>query len=140
MRGMDVAARGQIAKVELVWRYFYQRHLMPRFLSERDFEVFLPPTFESMVLQIKTMVAGERVKEIRYPLDWWQAFRERWLPQFWLAWFPVRYHEWHVDLLYPMIQRRRIREGEEPTIAVYSNEQPHSPGFLPNPPVDDDHG
>lgn len=31
--------------------------------------------------------------ERRYPADWWQAFRERWFPAFWLRRWPVQYVE-----------------------------------------------
>ncbi len=29
--------------------------------------------------------------EERWPADWWQAFRERWFPAWWLRRWPVRY-------------------------------------------------
>lgn len=127
-----------IAKVELVWRYFYQSQVytLPQFIKEEDFRVVLPHDFAGMVMQIKSMVAGERVHEIRYPLDWWQAFRERWFPKFWLKWYPVKYHEWHVDLLYPLVEHRKTDKYGVPEIAIYSNVEPASPGFLPNPAED----
>ncbi len=137
---MATGTQEQVAKVELAWRCFYQSAVVPRYLMEQDFRALIPQAFDRMVLQINTMVAGERVQEIRYPADWWQALRERWFPGFWLKRFPVRYHEWHVDLLYPMIQRRHVGKGQFPTISVYSSERPRSPGFLPNPPEDEDHG
>lgn len=33
----------------------------------------------------------------RWPVDWWQAFRERWLPAWWLRRHPVKYREINVD-------------------------------------------
>lgn len=123
-----------VAKVELVWRYFYQQqaYSLPQFIKEQDFSVVLPQDFPIMIARLKAMVAGERVHEIRYPLDWWQAIRERWFPQFWLKWFPVKYHKWHVDLLYPLVEQRRSEKYGVPEIAIYSNTKPASPGFLPN--------
>jgi hypothetical protein len=41
---------------------------------------------------------GEWIRLHRqWPADWWQAFRERWAPRWWLARHPVRYEELHVD-------------------------------------------
>jgi hypothetical protein len=35
---------------------------------------------------------GNRVDiEEKWPVDWWEAFRERWFPKFWLRWYPIRY-------------------------------------------------
>ena len=33
----------------------------------------------------------------RWPKDWWQAFRERWLPQWWLRRWPVEYEQVDID-------------------------------------------
>jgi hypothetical protein len=120
----------KIKTVELAWRYFYVSKAID--LNDQPNMRFSPAilnaNFDMMVFQLRDIIAGERVKEIKYPLDWWQAFRERWLPKFWLTRHPVRYHEWHVDLLYPQIQARGFAA---PKVAIYDSER--SSGFLKNP-------
>lgn len=37
------------------------------------------------------IVQSTEVIEFKAPLDWWQAFRERWFPRWWLRRHPVRY-------------------------------------------------
>ncbi len=41
--------------------------------------------------------------EIKYPRDWWQAFKERWFPKWLLEKYPVDYHHITVDVkaIYP---------------------------------------
>ena len=40
----------------------------------------------------------ERIQiDEQWPLDWWQAVRERWFPSWWLARWPVKYRSVHVD-------------------------------------------
>ena len=41
--------------------------------------------------------------EFKWPRDWWQAFRERWCPRWWLARHPVLYHHkgFQVHVAYP---------------------------------------
>jgi hypothetical protein len=82
-------------------------------------------------MQITTMVAGERVKEIKYPLDWWQAFKERWFPKLFLRRWPVKYHTWKVDFLYPDLEMRR---GANPEIAIYDSQRSRGyPSFEDTP-------
>ena len=43
--------------------------------------------------------------EVQYPADWWQAFRERWLPAWWLRRWPVQYttHTLKAEAVYPKV-------------------------------------
>lgn len=58
-------------------------------------------TGRTLGVMLDTYILGLRDKRIelhvRYPADWWQAFRERWFPGWWLKRHPVRYVEHHVD-------------------------------------------
>jgi len=51
---------------------------------------------------------GEEVahEEVSYPKDWWQAFRERWIPKWILGRFPVEYRTVVMDakLIYPKLR------------------------------------
>lgn len=42
---------------------------------------------------------------VKYPCDWWQAFKERWFPKWLLKRCPVIYrnHEYKAVALYPML-------------------------------------
>ena len=49
-----------------------------------------------MILTIEGTFAASEIKHRvdvakRWPKDWWQAFRERWMPAWWLAKYPVQY-------------------------------------------------
>ena len=48
--------------------------------------------FHAMMLTLKATVAGKKVdsKEVRYPKDWWQAFKARWFHKRLLKKFPVQ--------------------------------------------------
>lgn len=50
----------------------------------------------ALIIRLATyLLAGpEEVRvdvEEKWPADWWQAFRERWAPRWWLRRWPVRY-------------------------------------------------
>lgn len=51
-------------------------------------------------------------REISYPADWWQAFRDRWFPRWAKRRWPVRYAKWQckVYATYPSL-RIAPREG-----------------------------
>jgi hypothetical protein len=44
-----------------------------------------------------------RRQEVKYPRDWWQAFKERWFPKWLLEKYPVDYHIVVLDVtaIYP---------------------------------------
>lgn len=70
-------------------------------------DVLLQPAVDGMILRLTQAVAGEELQRIEanYPADWWQAFRERWLPKWWLALAPVRYNSFELvaNGLYPKL-------------------------------------
>ena len=41
----------------------------------------------------KICISGKEkiIKETQFPRDWWQAFRERWFPKWWLRLCPIQY-------------------------------------------------
>ena len=61
----------------------------------------LPHIVDAIAIGIDTYVIGMPLERIvvnkRWPADWWQAFRERWCPKWWLSSWPVRYEEIHID-------------------------------------------
>jgi hypothetical protein len=46
---------------------------------------------QDMILQLEAYVLGrkETIKTFVYPVDWWQAVRQRWAPKWWLKRYPV---------------------------------------------------
>ena len=38
---------------------------------------------------------------VKYPEDWWQAFKERWFPKWLLKKFPIEWTEWDAWLIVP---------------------------------------
>ena len=54
-----------------------------------DVEDFVKKRF---VMLVRGFLWSEQagVAEVVYPADWWQAFKERWLPKRWLRRWPVR--------------------------------------------------
>lgn len=107
--------------IELTWHHFYSNLTFDKkWLVNSKMHCHVPQQYELLVMQITTMVAGERVKEIRYPLDWWQAVKERWFPKLFLRRWPVQYHIWKIDFLYPELE---MRGRSNPQIAIYDSQK-----------------
>lgn len=55
----------------------------------------------TLVISLDSYVVGMPEERIvireKWPKDWWQAFRERWFPAFWLRKRPVQYNEIDID-------------------------------------------
>lgn len=52
---------------------------------------------QRLAVQLKTYILGIESDRIvvskRWPCNWWQAVRARWMPAWWLAGHPVQYEE-----------------------------------------------
>ncbi len=63
--------------------------------------------FDAVGVRFSVMVYGEDLEPITItvPEDWWQAFKQRWFPQFLLKRYPARTvtHTWDVKQMYPDI-------------------------------------
>jgi hypothetical protein len=110
-----------IATIELTWRHFYVNAVFDRkWLTNVKMHPAISHNYECAVAQLTNIIAGERIKEIRWPLDWWQHLKERWFPKFALKRWPVRYHTFKIDLLYPEIE---MRGDFHHTIAIYDSQK-----------------
>lgn len=73
----------------------------------RDPQIHFSALEDMLVLRIKGFVWGEQAKrrEVSYPKDWWQAFKKRWAPKWFLARWPVENTTVVMDakLIYPDI-------------------------------------
>ncbi len=60
--------------------------------------------FAREVYRFEATIAGRDLRDIVYPSDWWQAFKERWFPKWLRKRYPVQYTEHKIAALYPEIQ------------------------------------
>ena len=70
---------------------------------EAHFDHFL----KSWILTVRTSIYGERLREIIYPVTWWDAFKERFFPLWLKARFPVRHQRWTIAAMYPCVSLPR---------------------------------
>lgn len=67
-----------------------------------DIETFAESRGRALGLRVTAYVyamPGQRIEiHKRWPADWWQAFRERWVPAWWLRRWPVQYERVDVDI------------------------------------------
>lgn len=91
--------------------------LDPKYLSKAEILEYVTIAGKKIAIQVRAFVYAEEesVKhlEIEYPDGWWEAFKDRWLPEWALKRWPVRYicHVVDVEVIYPEV-RPQI-EGHE---------------------------
>lgn len=70
-------------------------------------EVNLDRLMRAMVVNIRAEIYGKQLRheEIKYPLTWWDALKERWYPKWLLRKYPAKYKTIVLDIkeLYPEI-------------------------------------
>ena len=75
------------------------------YLIDARMEIDWDAIFESYAVEIRGYVWSEPVqyKEIKYPADWWQAFKARWFPDWAKMRWPVEYmvHVIDIKAVYP---------------------------------------
>ncbi|KKM76749.1 hypothetical protein LCGC14_1377010 [marine sediment metagenome] len=121
--------------VELALRHYFVRGTVS-IVPDVEFTAHLDHAANLMVLTLTAGVAGERVSEVRYPRDWWQAVREKFLPKWWLQRFPVQYHTWKADAHYPQLKLER--GSFNPVLHVYSSERSQGYPHYEDEPVRED--
>lgn len=107
-------------KLDIIEKYLQYR------ISEKElkygtygttgFETIIDHVADELYLGFVKNILGEKtqIQYIKYPKDWWEAFKERWFFDWLLRKFPVKYTEYKIDveLLYPYLQ---IKIPEEKT-------------------------
>jgi len=74
------------------------RQLIKETEFERMTEFHISEMFNGMLIGIISYIVAEKTGEamIRYPVDWWQAFKYRWFPNFILKKWPVIFKEHYI--------------------------------------------
>ncbi len=62
------------------------------------------------------------IKEMQYPRDWWQAFRERWLPKWWLRLYPVQYKKVVTREIIKMCPHLAVPDGKPHVMFLLESE------------------
>ncbi len=96
-----------VDRVELKGKKCCFWECMPHFATEPEISVFTDDMTHSLTFRLEQWIASQELKrvEAHYPADWWQAFKERWFPEWARRKWPVRYTylELVAEALYPDI-------------------------------------
>ena len=82
-------------------KYVVLQWLDKEFMVSVDFSMHTSFLTDNLVMRVRGFVWAEEIDvvDIRYPRDWWQAFKERWFPRWLRTRYPVEYKEHHVDFM-----------------------------------------
>jgi len=76
-------------------------------LGNLELRHFIDERICGLVYELRAHLASEKLSriDVKYPKDWWQAFKEHWFPKWLLKRYPVQYHEEHYDVraFYPKV-------------------------------------
>ena len=80
-------------------KYAVVQWLEKELISSVDFSMHASFMTDNIVMRVRGFIWAEELDavDIKYPRDWWQAFKERWFPRWLLERYPVDYKEHHVD-------------------------------------------
>ena len=109
----------ELERMKLVAVQYITDELAEQFAIEAKVDLSLHSSFrfDDIVLRVVQEVYGRQVesKAVRYPADWWQAFKNHWLPTWALKRWPIvwrteRLEAWEVypKVEMPEVERRII--------------------------------
>lgn len=80
---------------------------------------------DNMLARIQGYIWSERVghNEIKYPLDWFQAFKERWFPVWVKKKYPIKYQYYRFNLkaIYPKLRISLPKESHVMRLEMVRN-------------------
>jgi len=100
-----------LGRMKMVALQYVTAELAEHFAVEP--QVSVHHEFDEVVMRFVQMVYGRTLEqvEVQYPADWWEAVKDRWLPEWAKARWPIRYqhHSLTAKELYP-----KISEPDQP--------------------------
>lgn len=89
----------RLRKIEYAWTLYRPRDVAIRNeLHDRDY----------LMTTVSQAIWGMENKPvyIEYPETWWDAFKNRWFPEWLLRYYPTNWIEWYIDskTLYPLLE------------------------------------
>jgi len=94
-----------------------EKFVILSYFSDDLREIRVMSSFGDDVIKVTQEFWAECLGDIRYPVDWWQAFKKHFFPKWLLHKFPVRYKIFNVEQAYPKyIPHESL--GKSCTIAV----------------------
>jgi hypothetical protein len=77
------------------------------FMFPTDVEFYHHEVMRRTIMEIRAEVYGNKLKNIKYPANWKEAFKERWFPKWLLEKYPVKYKVYDAWALYPDLKLPR---------------------------------
>ncbi len=112
-----------LEKVKFGYKQVISQHLM-----DADISFKLDDLMQRFEFYITGYLWGDDQlsKTVKYPSDWWQAFKERWFPVWMLERWPVRYtiHEWNARIVYPQLRIQMPKETRKLVMNSFTYEHP----------------
>jgi hypothetical protein len=106
-----------LKKIQFAYRQRLAAHLI-----DRAVDVWLDQNMNEYIVQVTGFLFGREFRPIRYPLDWWQAVKERWFPDWLKNRFPVVYKSITFAEVYP--NYRPVVPKEVSRIIIMDNDSP----------------
>jgi len=92
------------------FKFQANKHLMDVCLLHNvDLEACVDWEVRDLVLKLRARILGERLVEIKYPADWWQALKDRWFPAWAKERWPVCFKTYDIAALYPLVSMPKER-------------------------------
>jgi len=95
-------------------------------LPKFEIKSFFDMMTQEMIAELHGYIWGERkkIETVKWPLNWKEAFKERWLSKWILKKFPVLYEErtYSAEIIFPSIKYECV--GHTPIVSILKNGEP----------------
>lgn len=109
--------------LEKIKLYFERKISAENLLNDAKCKIYKEKISQDFIISIKDYLLGERLfpNIIKYPLNWWEAFKERWFNKFLLKKYPIKYKtiEINATILYPKLKVKLPQEEHFIAFQIY---------------------
>ena len=95
-------------------------YLTDELLLDTECHAVYSEMLKGLLVRLKGYIWGENQEPIYYPVDWWQAVKDRWFPAWLKEQYPVRYTEISIKVLYPELKISMPKEKHSVIIDKYT--------------------
>lgn len=97
--------RDSIKEIHFQFEQVANQRIIPADNTVYKFDVLRDHMLPNLVLSLQRFVAKIGLDEISHPSTWWDAFKERWFPEWAKKRWPVQYKTYEVAAFFPELHR-----------------------------------
>ena len=95
---------GDVTEIALKVKQLFKQHVLSSQLanmSRIDIDTYVHAMTKDLIITLSAEIATQTLFQRICPVNWWEAFRERWFPNWWIKRHPIVYDVFTAEAFFP---------------------------------------